>query len=599
MHLRILPLLIVIVAAIGLWAGNSSDTDKEKAEYLFLESVTPFEEGNFTDYYMLLRRAQQLAPDDEFINYYLSEYNLYLLKDDSLALENAYRAMMKRFDKAPDEIVAQRMDFIATSLGKIDDVVKVWETMDSLLPNRTDPAMNMVKALMTRYELKKDTADVDRAISILSRIEKGTGPTPAVALPKIQAFLIKKDTASCYNELTALEAAAPADANTMMLIARIHEFFRNNNEALKFYDRASQLEPESGVVYLGRANFFRSTGDSIAYDREVFQALESPDLDFSNKFELLQDYVLKLYSDSTQQTRIEELFGILQDQNPGEADLHDFYAHYLGAIGDIKGAAEQFGYSLDLDPEHDDRWQNLCSTLLETGDTTATFAATQKAAELFPQNAYYPLVSSSILSQRGDYHEALDILGKADKNIMANDKVRSAIKSTIADILYQINETDSANVMYRQAIELNSENFMAMNNYAYFNAEKGTNLNDAEIYASIATASDSSNPTYLDTYAWVLFKKKEYKKAFEYINNAIKAYGTSVEDICNGDIPDDMGAEIPDHAGDIYFMNGEPETALKLWKTALKNVPEDKQDTKKAIEKKVKSKNLFFNDTEK
>ncbi len=91
-----------------------------------------------------------------------------------------------------------------------------------------------------------------------------------------------------------------------------------------------------------------------------------------------------------------------------------------------------------------------------------------------------------------------------------------------------------------------------------------------------ATAAEPENATSLDTYAWVLFKRKDYAKAREVIDRTLE-------------LTDERSEEILEHAGDIYFMDGEPDEAVELWKEALELAPDNK-----LLEKKVKHKTYFF-----
>lgn len=85
-------------------------------------------------------------------------------------------------------------------------------------------------------------------------------------------------------------------------------------------------------------------------------------------------------------------------------------------------------------------------------------------------------------------------------------------------------------------------------------------------------------PTSLDTYAWVLFKLKRYPEAKEIIDKAL-----SLTEAAN------VSAEEYDHAGDIYFMNGDRDKALEYWKEALKL-----DNDNASIKRKVKNKTIFF-----
>lgn len=115
-----------------------------------------------------------------------------------------------------------------------------------------------------------------------------------------------------------------------------------------------------------------------------------------------------------------------------------------------------------------------------------------------------------------------------------------------------------------------------MNNYAYFLSLKGQDLDKAERMAGLAVKSYPNSATYLDTYAWVYFKKKDYQLALMYIRSAI-------------DNDDTHSADVYDHYGDILFMNGEPDQALEQWKIALEKDPDNE-----LIQKKVKHKTIFF-----
>ena len=84
--------------------------------------------------------------------------------------------------------------------------------------------------------------------------------------------------------------------------------------------------------------------------------------------------------------------------------------------------------------------------------------------------------------------------------------------------------------------------------------------------------AEPKNPTYLDTYAWILFMQKRYAEARIYIDQAIQHDETK-------------SAVLLEHAGDIYSFCNEPATALDYWQRALEGDPDNK-----VLKKKVKKK---------
>lgn len=590
----ILTLLIAAGTLLSFAAKPTAttDADRRKAEYLFMEAANAYTEARYDDYFMLLKRAAALDPSDPFIAGALAEIKLANSTSDSLTMEGAYRDLERRWLANPsDENNATVFASVAKSAGRIDDVIYVWETLDSLLPDRTDPAMNLASALVARGSTKPDTSDINRALEIYNRLEKGLKGNVQLISRKINALAAKSDTARIVAELKKLYADAPADIQAALFIGTVYHSLSMPDSAMRFFDRACEIDSTNGLVYLTRASFFQTRGDSAAYDREVFRALESPELEFAPKFELLSDYVIKLYADSTLRPRIDHMFEVLQEVNPGEGVLHAFYGDYKATIGDLAGAAEQYSYSIDLEPDNEQTWQNLTGIYGQLEELEKMAETAQKATHRFADTPYFPLSAAAALSQLKRTDEALLTLDTIDMN-RTDDNVRSLVYGTRGDILYSVGMPDSAFADYRRAIELNPQNYMAMNNAAYFMSERGTDLTTAELYASIATAADPENVTYLDTQAWVYFKKKEYKKAREIMDKVLQLSGITPSDSVmteNANPENAPSAEIYDHAGDIYFMTGDHNEAVEFWKEALNLAPDNE-----AIKKKVTHRTYFF-----
>lgn len=570
-------------------AGRPADdtANARKAEYIFLEATNAHNSERYSDYYMLLRHARRLCPDDPYIAGSLAELEILTSVTDSLGRENAYRAIAKRFYTEPtNEHYATAYSAIARQARRIDDVIDICRTQDSVNPDRNDPAFNLAAALSARFGMKGDTTDLVEALSLYRRLEKGLGHTVPVSARKINIYLALGDTAAVMSELVALEKEAPSDVNTKLFAGGVYDHIGYPDSALIRYDRAEELQPDNGTIYLARASFFGEQGDSVRYETEVFKALESPTLDFESKIQLLTDYVTKLYQDSVQWPRIDRMFTFMQEQNPGEPVFHELLASYKSATGKDAEAAEQLSYSIDLDPSDPSKWCDLVQLYFNIDEPVKALSTAEKAMPMFPDEGYFPLAISSALAIQGRDRKALAMLDTIDINRYHNDRVCSAILSTKGDILWRLGKSAEATSAYRQAIGLNPDNYMAMNNFAYFNACAGTELGAAELYAGIAIGAEPDNPTYLDTYAWVLFKKGNYKKAKETIDRVLELSLTEGADPTVD--ADEPSAEVYDHAGDIYYMSGLHDEAVGFWKQAL-----DLDPNNKLIQKKVKEKAYF------
>lgn len=478
---------------------------------------------------------------------------------------------------------------VAAHAGKLDDVIAVWSKLDRLQPQRSQPAVNLAEALMRKYVLTADTTFARRALSLFNRLESRLGPTIPVTSRKISTYFMLKDTAAIIAELDRLEEAAPADVEAHLLAGTVYQNLQMYDKALGHFNKAQSIDPEDGQVYISKAEFFRARGDSVAYDKEVFKALESQELEFEQKFELLTSYVTKLYTDTLQWPRISEMFAVLQDINPGEARLHDFYSSYNDAIGQKEQAAEQLSYSIALDPSAPERWSDLAVLYFNLDDTVKAYRTAKEARALYPENPGFYLLESTALLMQGKDIEALAVLDSIDNLQIGNPVLESNLYATRGDILSRLDRADEAQDSYKRAVEANPDNYMAMNNWAYHNAEKGVNLDAAELYAAIACAGTPDDPTVIDTYAWVLFKKKDYEKAKAEIDRAMKVLGVFPGEEGENKSKREMSAEIFDHAGDIYFWNQLPKEAIEFWKKALELEPDNE-----LIKKKVRDGTYHF-----
>ena len=87
-----------------------------------------------------------------------------------------------------------------------------------------------------------------------------------------------------------------------------------------------------------------------------------------------------------------------------------------------------------------------------------------------------------------------------------------------------------------------------------------------------AVTADPGNPTYLDTKAWVLYRKGDYASALELIRAAMEKAEEAGEE---------LDTEYYDHAGDILKALGRDEEARKYWQDALEKDPENADIKKK------------------
>ncbi len=548
--------------------------DERKADYVFMEAMRHHALENEDAYYELLGRALQLDSTNSEVGFYKGYYDVMVADDDSVTFTNGYRLMKRHFENVPSDYYCSFVyGTINDRIGVRDEAMKVWTALDSIYPEKIDVSLKLAEALAS----SQDSANVARSIDVYKRIESAQGKSIPLSTRKIRAYFISQDTVSIFNEVKELLEASPRSPENSVFAGDIYAMFSEPDSALRYYDRACEIDPTFGLAYYSRANLYKSLDDSIGYDREVFKALKQESLELPTKLELLTGYIRVLYDDPAQQPRIQELFATLIEQHPHEVDIHDLYCSYLIAISAYGQAAEQMSYALDVDPSVEDRWRMLMSLYFQEKNFKAAVDAGQRALRYHPDSPIVEMMIGTAYSQMKEYDKAFAMLDKALTDTDSIDyEAVSELQSTIGDVHYAAGDTEVAFDWYNKAIATNPGNLLALNNCAYYLAVEGRDLDRAEQMSARTVKDAPDDPTRLDTYAWVMFKKKNYTEAMAYID---KALGNTEE----------PSEELFHHAGDIYFMNGEPAAALDFWKKALELNPDDE-----LLRRKVKHKTYFY-----
>lgn len=122
-------------------------------------------------------------------------------------------------------------------------------------------------------------------------------------------------------------------------------------------------------------------------------------------------------------------------------------------------------------------------------------------------------------------------------------------------VLYEsLGDMPAADSAYRRALAIDPDNHVANNNFAYSLASRGTDLALARQCAWRALQQFPTSPSYLDTYAWVLYSIGEFDAARTYVERAIARGGNATH---------------YEHYGDILLALGQFDGALAAWTKAL------------------------------
>lgn len=593
---KLLFLAIILMMAGHFVATSSEPYSRNKSRYYFLEGARQSALGNKAEAYAYFQKAYELDPTYSDASEAYGSQRLFLRVDTLMSdfeIAKSLDMLREYVDNYPKDIFSgQRYSYFTARLDTLEESIRVLERMRDLLPGETYLLPNLAEV----YMMAGKTGD---AISTLDRYEKIEGKSQPVTVKKISYMLAAGDTVRALGEATALIDNQPRNVPALILKGNLFEVVNQPDSTIYYYNRAKELEPENGSVKMALASYYKERGDSVNFDREIYEGLLSEDFEFDEKMAILADYLQILQDEQGEATRGDYLFNVLINQYPHEARLRDLAARFRASRGDFKRASEEIGYAIDMDPTNEMFRQQNMSYLISAEMYDEAKGAYRDAINHLEVPDLMKWLYASANIETGNFEEAekiyAELIRKYDASLPLTDPVdnlplRNSLDydslmllgsyyTMLGDLYYRLGELAKTYAAYDNSLYFFPANPMTLNNYAYFLAENDGDLDKAMTMSRKALDEDDTNPTFLDTYAWILFKRKEYKDALEYQTLAIDFAETNYE----------PSAELYHHMGDILFMNHNPEEALEYWQKALELEPDNA-----LLKKKVEHKTFFF-----
>lgn len=574
-HIKWWSVALMLIAMALPFAIRGSASKKEgitqanrvKATYVLMEAQRQHFLEHDDAFYHLIAYAYSLDSTNTSIAFYMGvakfERTSFEHTDELTA---ALAQMRKHVEAHPEDKYEARLYAHAAFLvNQYQEGLRVLNIQHQLHPQDD----NLLSTMADAYE---KTSDYQKALAIYDTLQQWQGQSVELSSAKLKAYQALNDTTGAIHEMRALLASAPTNADYNLAMGKMLFMFGYRDSAMVYYDKAQQYEPDNGLTYLTKAEYYLALGDTLNYDRQTYQALVSTDLDVESKLQILVNYTKTLLSAKDTTHRTDHLFDVLIEQHPLEPQIRVLYSEYLMFIDNNEGAAEQIDYALNLDPTNKELWTRLMAYYLYAGNYEKAIEVGDKAIRLNPDNVeLYSYLGSSCYSVK-QYDKAIEVYDKA-LAILDSTQVddRSNLLSGKADVKFAMGDTIAAFALYDQSLDLNPDNPGTLNNYAYFLALSNRDLDKAERMSAKTIVEDAANPTYLDTYAWVFYMRKEYTMAQLYIEMAIN----------NEEQPT---SELFEHYGYILLANGDKQKALEQWRKAIELKPDNEQLVKQ-IEK--------------
>lgn len=567
------------------------DPQNQNALLLLAETALSKEDIAATE--IELRKVEESAP----AVYYLASAILAAKKGDLAAAKIAVQRALKL---DPESVEAHMvMSSLLALNGNRDQAVKELEEAASLSPLRSDARLRLAELKLlsgnapdARNMLKvlvEEAPDFLPAWVLLARIDFSERKYEE-ALAKLenvfgrdymnysgrileaQTLLAQAEFSKALETLKRLDETYPNLPMTKLSLAKAFQASGESEQAIAVLEEAMKLSPDSmeaglllaelrlrtgdpGPVVVAMKDLLKSRPDSLRAELLLAEAYRASG-NFDDAAELLRERIAA----SPEVSQPHYLLGLVlrQQKKPEEARM-------------------EFEKARELAPDDLAALSQLTDLDLEKGDFDAALDRVRQQMEKTPDRAGVHFMAARIYAAQKNWDEAEAALqktihldatfsgaheqlvgsyvkaGKLPEAIEQIEQMRSknpgdARALILAGLIYvKSNDFAKAAQAYEELIEVKPEFIPAINDLAYWYAEKLNQLDRAYALAQKARAAEPDSAAIADTLGWVHFKRGDYSRALMLLQESAEK--------------DPNQPEILFHLGMAHYMMGETEKA--------------------------------------
>ena len=597
MRLTILPLLVALLAlaascgrhplertetanpphaGVSVPPPTAAYSRPHRFNELFLEAIRQKEAERIDAEYELLDAALRIVPDASEALYEMAIIKLsFTTYSDTLSRAEGDSLLRRTVELEPDNLYYKETlgTYLANS-ASYREAIRIYEEIAD-----SKPAYETLATLIWLYKASGDYAGAIRAIERLERID---GRSEQLSMEKFQTYLAMKDDEHAYQAIEDLCAEYPLDLRYRVLLGDLYDQHGHHEQALDIYRDVLAADPENSYAQLSLLAYYKAAGADSLYTNFLKRVVLNPRTMQGARLEAMRSYAVDNIKQQQPQGPVVSLFLQALSQPQENRDMAELYAYY---IVEKKMPADSLVSAmrriLTIEPDYTKARLQLLQMTLQRNDMHQAMQICREGELYDPAEVTFYYYEGATLYRMGRDREAAQALQRGAERITetTDPQLASDIYALTGDILHGLGIKEEAYQAYDHALDYNKLNLLCLNNYAYFLSLDAKRLDKAEQMSRTTIDTEKDNPTYLDTYAWILYRRNQFEQARIYINEALRYTDDTAEN-----------ASIFDHAGDIYYRCGDSAGALDLWKRALRLTTDP--SLKKATRRKVMRRRL-------
>lgn len=533
---------------------KSNEFIQQESEYYFTEGEKQYILEDYAKAVNSFRSSLQLVPNNDVAYFKLAQiYNKTNQIDAAkIAIEKAL------------EINGQNPYYylmaadIYTNANDLETAAQRYEQLLNSIPGEEH---NLFQLAAIYIYMK----DYDNALKTYQRAESFFGINEQSSIQKQKIYLKQNKVEEAIAEVQKLKDAFPGNPKYVIMLAEVLSSNSRDDQAIELLKELLGNNQDVPGARLMLADLYRKTKNFGGFEKEINLAFNNPLVPINAKINSLMKY-LALLPDQRLQAILPGLCDKIVEVHPDDPNAYllqgDVYSTFIEKNYVSESSLDEFkrkavnGYSryVTYDASKYNVWQNLLNLEIQLNETDSTVYHSEKALEVFPNQSWLYLVAGVANLQKETYEDAAFYFEEGIKRAANNNQMLELLYGYLGDTYNSLDKYEDSDKAYENALQINPNNELVLNNYSYFLSLRGQNLQKAKEMSTKLIRLNSDNTAYLDTYAWVQFKLGSYEEAKRVFEKII----TSKE----------ANAENFDHFGDVLYKLGDIKNAKIQWQKA-------------------------------
>ena len=390
------------------------------------------------------------------------------------------------------------------------------------------------------------------------------------------------------------------------------------SEALKVYQRLTDLMPDDADVYLRLAQIYRELHQMDKAEETLVKARQYSPGSLDVMYNEAMLYEAQGRYDDAIRVLSEAVTGVKGQNNPLPTRRRSLAVLYQ-QLGQLYRDTQNYQAAVNTYEElgrlgeDDDRRARLLimDTYRQAKDLPKALQAGKEAVAKYPKDSAVKASYALLLGETNQTDEAAKALrsqlngtesdretylniaqiyerarrySEAEQNARLAEAVPGAPRDNemtwfLLGAIYERQKVfDKAEVEFKKAVAVNPKSASVLNYYGYMLGDLGIRLDEAQALVQRALDEDPYNGAYLDSLGWIYYKQNKLGDAEATLRKALER--------------DSHDPTMHSHLGDVLAKSGRPELAAAEWEKSLAEwkrvLPADLEPEKVAeVEKKV------------